>query len=118
MELAAVRCMTCKNHLCWDCDDVLHCRQPFHHRYLVNKEILQPLKPCEFWDKDWKSVLKGDVFLNQMYFIFFNFIFFLDICVPCFVPTQCVKCSGKGNMKLIPNPDPNLQIAVVMHQGI
>jgi hypothetical protein len=89
--------MTCKYHLCWDCDDVLHCRQPFHHRYLVNKEILQPLKPYEFWDKDWKSVLKGDVFLNQMYFIFFNFIF-LDICVPCFVLFQCVKCSGKGNM--------------------
>ncbi|KZS19688.1 Uncharacterized protein APZ42_013853 [Daphnia magna] len=98
LESAALRCMTCKNHLCGDCDDVLHCRQPFHHRYLVNKKIFQPLKPYEFWDKDWKSVLK-------------------DICVPCFVPTQCVKCSGKGNMKLIPNPDPNLQIADVMHQG-
>jgi hypothetical protein len=51
-------------------------------------------------------------------FHIFQLHFFLDICVPCIVPTQCVKCSGKGNMKLIPNPYPNLQIAVVMHQGI
>lgn len=59
LETTAVRCMTCKHHYCWECDDYLHFLQPFHRRFFVTDQALKPLQPCEFHDEDWKKITKG-----------------------------------------------------------
>ncbi len=90
LESAAIRCMTCKQHYCWHCDDILHCRQPFHHRFHVTRGILQSLNPTEFYDQDWKLIIKGNLY-NLYYFFTENFLINYFLIYRCVCPLLCAK---------------------------
>ncbi|XP_046642618.1 uncharacterized protein LOC124327667 [Daphnia pulicaria] len=84
LNAAAVRCMTCKKHLCHKCDTGSHLTMPFHRRLLCSSDTLQILLPEHFIDP------KGNIIIK-------------DVCVPCFVPHMCYNVECEGSMLLIPN---------------
>ena len=55
----AVRCMTCKQHLCQKCDINSHLHSPFHRRLLMLSESLQNLLPDQFIDEESNIITKG-----------------------------------------------------------
>lgn len=67
----AVRCGTCKKHLCPKCDFEMHSSEPFHARNVVTKNSKQTLDPSEFFDDKWSLFRR----CNQA--IFFKIIDYL-----------------------------------------
>jgi hypothetical protein len=67
LKSAAIRCITCKQHLCWQCDENVHCVEPFHRRLLVTGEDSKPLKSFEFQDKAWNTITKGNFIHNILH---------------------------------------------------
>ena len=55
----AVRCMTCKQHLCQKCDINSHLHSPFHRRLLMLSESLKNLLPDQFIDEESNIITKG-----------------------------------------------------------
>jgi hypothetical protein len=55
----AVRCMTCKKHLCHQCDANTHSSMPFHRRLLCSCETLETLQPHHFIDEEGNIITKG-----------------------------------------------------------
>jgi hypothetical protein len=56
---AAVRCMYCRKHLCFQCDQNTHLTSPFHRRHLVSSDDLKTLLPNMFIDEDSQIITKG-----------------------------------------------------------
>nr|CAH0101024.1 unnamed protein product [Daphnia galeata] len=84
LNAAAVRCMTCKKHLCHKCDTGSHLTMPFHRRLLCSSDTLRILQPEQFIDPNGNIKIK-------------------DVCVPCFVPHMCYNAECEGSMLLIPH---------------
>ena len=59
LNFYAVRCMTCKRHLCHQCDANTHSSMPFHRRLLCSSETLETLQPHHFIDEEGKIMTKG-----------------------------------------------------------
>jgi hypothetical protein len=77
LNAAAVRCMTCKKHLCHKCDTGSHLTMPFHRRLLCSSDTLQILLPEHFIDPKGNIIIKGmevriELF-RQLCFKFFIF---------------------------------------------
>ncbi len=65
----AIKCFSCKSHLCYNCDLSNHYYQPFHNRWLVSNESWFSLKAMEFINEE------GDVFTqgtNILYTLYLN----------------------------------------------
>ena len=50
-----IRCMTCKQHMCYKCDLQSHLNSPLHRRLFISSDIVQPLLPDDFTNE--KSVI-------------------------------------------------------------
>ncbi|KAI9549854.1 hypothetical protein GHT06_007315 [Daphnia sinensis] len=96
LNFYAVRCMTCKRHLCHQCDANTHSSMPFHRRLLCSCETLETLQPHHFIDEEGNIITK-------------------DVCLPCFVPLKCCDVNCLGSMSLTPNLTES--IVVVTEQG-
>ncbi|XP_045023333.1 uncharacterized protein LOC116936194 [Daphnia magna] len=96
LDHCSVRCMTCKKHLCYQCDTNTHSGMPFHRRLFCSCDRLEILQPDHFIDAEGNIITK-------------------DVCVPCFVPHKCCDISCHGSMSLIPNITES--IVVVTEQG-
>ena len=55
----AVRCMTCKKHLCYQFDANKHSSMPFHRRLLCSCKTLETLQPHNFIDEEGNITIKG-----------------------------------------------------------
>jgi len=116
LNFYAVRCMTCKRHLCHQCDANTHSSMPFHRRLLCSSETLETLQPHHFIDEEGKIMTKGiclkknsDTRVSQL------LCSFIDVCLPCFVPLKCCDVNCLGSMSLTPNLTES--IVVVTEQG-
>lgn len=72
----SIRCLTCRQHLCWKCDLEKHVSDPFHRRILVNKLLNENMKPTQFFKKDWQAVEQGKIYLLFIYRYLGHFTFF------------------------------------------
>jgi hypothetical protein len=59
LNFYAVRCMTCKRHLCHQCDANTHSSMPFHRRLLCSCQTLATLQPHHFIDEEGNIITKG-----------------------------------------------------------
>ena len=55
-----IRCSTCKEVLCQDCDFNHHLTRPFNNRQCIKLDLSLPLKPTQFLDAD------GEIFKKSM----------------------------------------------------
>ncbi|KAK4030494.1 hypothetical protein OUZ56_023730 [Daphnia magna] len=77
----AVRCNTCRNILCPECDWVFHSKRPFHYRELFEKLSSRPLLPSECVNSAEPVEEKA-------------------VPVPLTVPSHCANCEHKGTIEL------------------
>ena len=63
LNATAVRCMTCKKHFCYECDEKFHLTMPFHRRLLCSSKTLKILQPEEFLDSE-DSIIKRGMGIN------------------------------------------------------
>lgn len=77
----AVRCNTCRNILCPECDWVFHSKRPFHYRELFEKLSSRPLLPSECVNSAGPVEEKA-------------------VPVPLTVPSHCANCEHKGTIEL------------------
>lgn len=61
LETQAIRCRSCRKHLCFECDTKVHERDhPLHRRVWLKKVgESSKLKPTEFLNEEWEIVTKG-----------------------------------------------------------
>lgn len=95
-----IRCNTCNQHFCGECDLEKHFNLPFHIRLqLCGLETIF-LKPTQFID-DGKKVERSMSSVNELRFAsqILIIVTFLEteVPVPCFIPAQC-PCCGLFNM--------------------
>ena len=124
LNATAVRCMTCKKHFCYECDEKFHLTMPFHRRLLCSSKTLKILQPEEFLDSE-DSIIKRGMGINfnhstrdkslVLYCLQVFYILFKDVCVPCFVPSNCFNLNCYGSISLVPNLQQS--IVVVNEQG-
>ena len=55
----ALRCMTCKKHLCAKCDVYIHSTMPFHRRLLCSDKTMKTLLPNNFINQEGNILTKG-----------------------------------------------------------
>ena len=105
LNAAAVTCMTCKKHLCHKCDTGSHLTMPFHGQFLCSSDTLRILQPEQFIDPNGNITIKGmEVRIELFRHSFVScFLYFEDVCVPCFVPHMCYNAECEGSMLLIPH---------------
>ncbi|XP_045023780.1 uncharacterized protein LOC116918432 isoform X2 [Daphnia magna] len=75
-----VRCASCKEVLCFECDFSYHRTRPFHTRQCMQLDSSFPLKPTQFLDPS------GNIFDKYVH-------------VPLFLPTECSNCRAEGSLK-------------------
>lgn len=122
----AVRCLSlgCNMHLCSSCDLKIHKRQVFHNRILVTKASQRPLLPSEFFDSLWEEQHHGNYKQNYIYTCIYNiiyytdFIFVVDVTLPCFRPASCPKCKKLGTLIQEPQSEPSATVIVVTPSGL
>ena len=52
VTFCTIRCSTCKEVLCQDCDFNHYLTRPFHNRQCMKLDLSLPLKPTQFLDAD------------------------------------------------------------------
>lgn len=66
LDTKAVQCLSinCKMFLCHSCDELVHMKQVFHVRLLVESDPIdtaQFLSSTDFFDSEWKKIQKGGI---------------------------------------------------------
>ena len=56
----AVRCRTCSEHYCPDCDWAYHCKKPFHDRELFEESSSSPILPSQCVLPNGQVIEKGN----------------------------------------------------------
>ncbi|KAK4012426.1 hypothetical protein OUZ56_021525 [Daphnia magna] len=91
--------MTCKRHLCHQCDANTHSSMPFHRRLLCSCETLETLQPHHFIDEEGNIITK-------------------DVCLPCFVPLKCCDVNCLGSMSLTPNLTESIVVVTEQEEAL
>lgn len=81
LKYYAVRCMTCKKHLCYQCDANTHSSMPFHRRILCSCKSLETLQPDHFIDEEGNIITKGNCVKKSSLFVFLNYSALLQMFV-------------------------------------
>lgn len=65
-RVQAIRCSTCKSHLCARCDIEQHLDSPFHRRMYISATSNRLLLATDFFDENWTQYYKGNEKRNSV----------------------------------------------------
>ena len=99
VTFCTIRCSTCKEVSCQDCDFNHHLTRPFHNRQCMKLDLSLPLKPTQFLDADCEMFETSMQYSYKNFFEYLNIFCILDVPVPVFCPEECSNCNSNETLK-------------------